>query len=141
MLPRLHDQDRIFINKFAYHFEDIGRGDVVVFYYPRDPSKSYIKRVIALPGDRLEIDDGRVYVNGAHIPEPYVPQRFRDMRSVPPIVLPAHCVLRDGRSSLHLQRQPRLRPGGPQLHLRQSGIRLLAHRKNARRRIVFRGPC
>ncbi len=53
MLPRLHDQDRIFINKFVYHFEDISRGDVVVFYYPRDPSKSYIKRVIALPGDRL----------------------------------------------------------------------------------------
>src|SRR5580704_17594183 len=57
MLPRLHDQDRIFINKFVYHFEDIGRGDVVVFYYPRDPSKSYIKRVIALPGDRHEVDD------------------------------------------------------------------------------------
>jgi signal peptidase I len=49
MLPRLQDQDRIFINKFVYHFEDISRGDVVVFYYPRDPSKSYIKRVIALP--------------------------------------------------------------------------------------------
>ena len=73
----LHDQDRIFINKFVYHFEDISRGDVVVFYYPRDPSKSYIKRVIALPGDRLEVDDGRVYVNGVRIPEPYVPQRFR----------------------------------------------------------------
>src|SRR3981189_3242004 len=43
MLPRLHDQDRIFINKFVYHFEEISRGDVVVFYYPRDPSKSYIK--------------------------------------------------------------------------------------------------
>ena len=70
MLPRLHDQDRIFINKFVYHFEDIGRGDVVVFYYPRDPSKSYIKRVIALPGDRLEVDDGRVSVNGKRIPEP-----------------------------------------------------------------------
>ena len=87
MLPRLHDQDRIFINKFVYHFEDIGRGDVVVFYYPRDPSKSYIKRVIALPGDRLEVDDGRVYVNGVRISEPYVPQRFRDVRSVSSIVL------------------------------------------------------
>src|ERR1700733_5765460 len=60
MLPRLHDQDRIFINKFVYHFEDIGRGDVVVFYYPRDPSKSYIKRGIALPGARLEGGDGGV---------------------------------------------------------------------------------
>ena len=50
MLPRLEDQDRLFINKFAYHFEKIERGDVVVFYYPRDTQKSYIKRVIALPG-------------------------------------------------------------------------------------------
>ena len=100
MLPRLHDQDRIFINKFVYHFEDISRGDVVVFYYPRDPSKSYIKRVIAVPGDRLEVDEGRVYVNGMRIPEPYVPQRFRDERSVSRVVLPAHCyyVMGDHRS-------------------------------------------
>src|ERR1700753_2459836 len=72
MLPRLHDQDRIFINKFVYHFENISRGDVVVFYYPRDPSKSYIKRVIAVPGDRLQVDEGRVYVNGEDIMASYV---------------------------------------------------------------------
>src|ERR1700690_1298614 len=71
MLPRLEDQDRLFINKFAYHFERIERGDVVVFYYPRDPQKSYIKRVIALPGDDLRIDAGRVYVNGELVVEPY----------------------------------------------------------------------
>ena len=64
MQPELRDQDRLFINKFAYRFENISRGDVVVFHYPRDPEKSYIKRVIALPGDTLRIDDGRVYVNG-----------------------------------------------------------------------------
>ena len=52
MLPRLEDRDRLFINKFVYHFSAIERGDVVVFHYPRDPEKSYIKRVIALPGDR-----------------------------------------------------------------------------------------
>src|SRR5215469_17471788 len=46
MLPRLEDRDRLFINKFVYHFESIRRGDVVVFHYPRDPKKSYIKRVI-----------------------------------------------------------------------------------------------
>ena len=100
MLPRLQDQDRIFINKFVYHFEDISRGDVVVFYYPRDPSKSYIKRVIALPGDRMEVDEGRVYVNGVQVAEPYVPQRFRDVRSISAIVLPPHCyyVMGDHRS-------------------------------------------
>ena len=64
MLPRLEDHDRLFINKFVYHIESIERGDVVVFHYPRDPEKSYIKRVIALPGDRLRIDHGQVWVNG-----------------------------------------------------------------------------
>jgi signal peptidase I len=88
MLPRLEDRDRLFINKFVYHFEDIHRGDVVVFHYPRDPEKSYIKRVIALPGDRLRIDRGEVYLNGRHLPEPYVPDEFRDMKSMPETVIP-----------------------------------------------------
>ena len=69
MQPQLRDQDRLFINKFAYRFENISRGDIVVFHYPRDPEKSYIKRVIALPGDSLRIDGGRVYVNGQRIDE------------------------------------------------------------------------
>jgi signal peptidase I len=81
MLPRLGDQDRLFINKFVYHFADIHRGDVVVFHYPRDPQKSYIKRVIAVPGDDLRIDDGRTYINGRLLLEPYVPRKFRDTRS------------------------------------------------------------
>jgi len=100
MQPELRDQDRLFINKFAYHFENISRGDVVVFHYPRDPSKSYIKRVIALPGDTLSIDEGRVYVNGKRIAEPYVPKRYRDDRSVPEMVVPPHeyFVMGDHRS-------------------------------------------
>ncbi|HEY0564736.1 MAG TPA: signal peptidase I, partial [Terriglobales bacterium] len=60
MLPGLRDQERIFINKFVYRFEDITPGDIVVFHYPYDPSKSYIKRIIAGPGDRVRIDDGDV---------------------------------------------------------------------------------
>jgi len=88
MLPRLDDQDRLFINKFVYRFEDIGRGDVVVFNYPRDPEKSYIKRVIALPGDRLRIDQGSVWLNGKMQLEPYVPEEYRDMRSMAEIVVP-----------------------------------------------------
>ena len=59
MLPRLEDRDRLFINKFVYHVAAIERGDVVVFHYPRDPEKSYIKRVIGLPGDRLWIAQAR----------------------------------------------------------------------------------
>jgi signal peptidase I len=87
MMPELQDQERLFINKFEYHFEPIHRGDVIVFHYPLNPVKSYIKRVIAVPGDDLRIEDGRVYVNGKPLAEPYVPPRFRDERSYPDTVL------------------------------------------------------
>ena len=89
MLPRLEDRDRLFINKFVYHIAAIERGDVVVFRYPRDPEKSYIKRVIALPGDTLRVDRGHVYVNGNLLYEPYVPQEYRDSRSLAEMVIPA----------------------------------------------------
>lgn len=88
MLPRLVDSDRLFINKFVYRFEAIERNDVVVFRYPRDPEKSYIKRVIAVPGDRLRIDHGTVVLNGKRLTEPYVPEEFRDSRSMPELVVP-----------------------------------------------------
>ena len=88
MLPRLEDRDRLFINKFVYHISAIDRGDVVVFHYPRDPEKSYIKRVIALPGDRLRIDRGQVWVNGERQTESYVPEMYRDNRSMAELVVP-----------------------------------------------------
>jgi signal peptidase I len=100
MLPVLEDQDRLFINKLAYRVGDIHRGDVVVFLYPHDHEKSYIKRVIAGPGDTLKIDHGQVYVNGAPLEEPYVPKRFTDERSQPEMMVPAHeyFVMGDHRS-------------------------------------------
>jgi signal peptidase I len=88
MLPVLEDQDRLFINKFAYKVGEIHRGDVVVFLYPHDTTKSYIKRVIALPGDHLRIDHGTVWVNGKSLKEPYVPVRFEDDRSQPDMTIP-----------------------------------------------------
>ncbi len=88
MLPRLEDHDRLFINKFVYHIESIQRGDIVVFHYPRDPEKSYIKRVIALPGDRIWIDHGRVWLNGQPLRESYVPVKYRDSRSMAEMVVP-----------------------------------------------------
>jgi signal peptidase I len=88
MLPRLEDRDRLFINKFVYHISSIERGDIVVFRYPRDPQKSYIKRVIALPGDRLSIDHGQVFLNGRLLLEPYVPVDYRDTRSMAEITVP-----------------------------------------------------
>lgn len=100
MLPRLEDHDRLFINKFVYHITSIERGDVVVFHYPRDPEKSYIKRVIALPGDKLRIDHGQVWVNGKALTENYVPDMYRDSRSYGETVIPddAYFVMGDHRS-------------------------------------------
>jgi|SRR5215831_21189167 len=100
MLPRLEDHDRLFINKFVYHITSIEHGDVVVFHYPRDPEKSYIKRVIALPGDRLRIDSGQVWVNGKALSENYVPEMYRDARSYAETVIPDDCyfVMGDHRS-------------------------------------------
>lgn len=88
MLPRLEDSDRIFINKFVYHFESVERGDVVVFRYPRHLEESFIKRVIGKPGDHIRIDRGWVILNGKKLAEPYVPASYRDMRSMPEIVVP-----------------------------------------------------
>lgn len=88
MLPRLEDHDRLFINKFVYHIEGIHRGDVVVFRYPRDTQKSYIKRVVALPGDRIWIDRGQVWLNGKPLREGYVPPKYRDTRSMAEMVVP-----------------------------------------------------
>ena len=91
MLPGLEDSDRLFINKLAFRVGEIHRGDVVVFRYPRDETKSYIKRVIALPGDTVRIDHGTLYVNGKLVQEPYVPARFADERSQPQLqIAPQH---------------------------------------------------
>jgi signal peptidase I len=100
MLPGLQDQERIFINKFVYRFEAIERGDVVVFRYPRDPSKSYIKRVIGLPGESVLIERGQVYVNGEALPESYVPREYLDRHSYRAVVVPDGCyyLLGDHRS-------------------------------------------
>ena len=101
MMPTLDDQERIFINKFVYRFESVNRGDTVVFWFPGDPSKSYIKRVIAMPGDRVEVDDGVVVVNGQALSESYVPPEFRDQSSMPTKTVPPeeYFVLGDHRSS------------------------------------------
>ena len=126
MMPSLDDQERIFVNKFVYRLEPIQRGDIVVFRYPRDPSKSFIKRVIGLAGDRIRIDSGEVFVNGEALEEDYVPAAYADQRSYSEMVVPPQQLLRAGRSSHHVERQPRLWAGEHRLHLRQGGFRILA---------------
>src|SRR6202171_2718317 len=101
MAPLLSDQERIFINKFVYRFEAIHRGDVVVFWYPLDRSKSFIKRVIALPGETVQIRQGVVMVNGKVIPEPYVPAQYEDANDYGPDRVPkdSYFVMGDHRIS------------------------------------------
>jgi signal peptidase I len=88
MAPLLSDQERIFINKFVYRFEPIQRGDVVVFWYPLDHTKSFIKRVIGLPGETVEIRQGTLFVNGKTVPEPYVPPQYEDLSDFGPVRVP-----------------------------------------------------
>jgi signal peptidase I len=100
MMPSLDDQERIFVNKYVYRLESIQRGDIVVFRYPRDPSKSFIKRVIGLAGDRIRIESGEVFVNGEALEEDYVPAAYADQRSYAEMVVPANSyfVLGDHRT-------------------------------------------
>ncbi len=99
MSPELADGERILVNKFLYYFGEIERGDVVVFWYPEDPELSFIKRVVALPGESVEIKKGNVFVEGRLIDEPYVIPRNADQRSYPPLqIRPGHYfVLGDNR--------------------------------------------
>lgn len=100
MMPGLEDQERIFVNKFVYRWEPIQRGDIVVFRYPRDTSKSYIKRVIGVAGDHVRIENGQVFVDGRALDEEYVPADYADARSYPEIAVPANSffVLGDHRT-------------------------------------------
>jgi signal peptidase I len=84
MEPLLEDGERIVVNKLVYRFQPIERGDVVVFWYPRDPAVSFIKRVVGLPGDLVEIRAGQLLVNGLPAHENYLPEGFRDGDSYPP---------------------------------------------------------
>jgi signal peptidase I len=105
MTPGLDDQERIFINKFTYRFGlgSIERGDTVVFRAPVDvdKDKSYIKRVIGLPGDRVRIERGQVYVNGQALVEHYIQDNYRDYSSMEEKVMPPgkYFVLGDHRNS------------------------------------------
>lgn len=93
MLPRLHDGERIFVNKLIYYDEyrwapKVERGDIVVFWFPDDPSKSYIKRVVGLPGETIEVREGQVRINGNVLEEKYLdPASNVSTRSQSPVFI------------------------------------------------------
>lgn len=72
MEPTLLPHDRVLVNKFIYRFREPHRGDVIVLRYPRDPGKNYIKRIVGLPGDRVEIKNGHLTINGRAVEELYL---------------------------------------------------------------------
>lgn len=78
MLPQLHDGERLLVNKLVYYkikgvsWGHLERGDIVVFWYPNDPDKSFVKRIIGLPGETVEVRDGAVFINGSELQEEYL---------------------------------------------------------------------
>ena len=88
MAPTLEDQDRLIVNKLVYRISDPRRGDIVMLYYPLNPDKSFVKRVIAEEGDTVRIVDGRVYVNDIPLKDDYVATEYRSHDDWGPQVIP-----------------------------------------------------
>jgi signal peptidase I len=79
MEPSLHDGEFVVVNRLAYRWSDPVRGDIIVFRFPLDPDRRFIKRIIGLPGDGIHVEGGTVYVNGSPLQEPYIaaPPRYQ----------------------------------------------------------------
>jgi signal peptidase I len=101
MNPLLWDRDLIFVNRIVYRFEPIRRGDIIVFSYPLDPSASFIKRVVGLPGETIEIRGGRLYVNATELADQFVPPSYLDQSNLSEFRIPANTyfVMGDHRES------------------------------------------
>jgi signal peptidase I len=98
MEPGMEDGQRLIINKAVYHFRDPARGDVIILHPPVEPSKEYVKRVIGLPGDTIEVRSGVVYVNGSPLDEPYIKETPRYFFSSFTVPTDNYFVLGDNRN-------------------------------------------
>jgi signal peptidase I len=112
MAPTLADQDRLIVNKAAYRLGDPKVGDIVMLYYPNQPEKSFVKRVIAQEGDQLRIVAGKVYRNGELMDDSFVPPEYRSHDDWGPEVIPEgyYFVMGDHRNSSHDSRHWRFVP-------------------------------
>jgi signal peptidase I len=88
MAPTLEDQDRLIVNKLAYRLHDPQVGDIVMLYYPLDPDKSFVKRIVAEPGDTIKSVRGRVYRNDVPLADDFIPEEYRSEDSWGPETLP-----------------------------------------------------
>ena len=126
MEPTLLDQDRLIVNKAIYKFfEDPQPGDIVMHYYPADPDKSFVKRIIAAAGDTVRIEDGSVYVNEVAFPDA-IPPEYRSHEDYGPEVVQDayYFVMGDHRSNS--SDSPHLGPGAEEVHRRQGAASLVA---------------
>lgn len=103
MLPAIKDGETIYLNG---EITELRRGDIIAFYYPKDPSKSYVKRIIGLPNETIEIRDGKAFINGQLLPEPYVDAQLNSMTlNLPAMRIPDksyHVMLMSGHFSVLL---------------------------------------
>ena len=107
MAPTLEDQDRLIVNKLAYRLDDPKVGDIVMLYYPVEPEKSFVKRIVAGPNDTIRIVDGRVYVRFSGtgeevaLPDEYIPEEYRLIETRGPEVVPVgyYYVMGDHRNN------------------------------------------
>ncbi len=107
MAPTLEDQDRLIVNKLAYLLDAPHVGDVVMLIYPKDPDKSFVKRVVAEPLDTVRIADGQVYVNDVPLADDYIPEEYRDRDNLSPQMVPEgyYFVMGDHRNNSSDSRQ------------------------------------
>ena len=107
MAPTLEDQDRLIVNKLAYRLDDPHVGDIVMLYYPVEPEKSFVKRIVAGPNDTIRIVDGQVYVRSAGsgeevaLPDEFIPEEYRLIENRGPEVVPVgyYYVMGDHRNN------------------------------------------
>ena len=126
MAPTLEDQDRLIVNKLVYRIGEPHIGDIVMLYYPIDPEKSFVKRVIAEEGDQVRIVDGKVYRNDVLMDDSFVPPDYRSHDDWGPQVIPEGLLLRHGRPPQQQLRQPALGLRAEEVHHRQGAAALVA---------------
>ena len=126
MAPTLEDQDRLIVNKLAYRIGEPHLGDIVMLYYPINPEKSFVKRVIAEEGDTVRIVDGKVYRNDVLLRRRFRAARVPQPRRLGAAGHPRRLLFRDGRSSQQQLRQPSLGLRAEEVHHRQGAAALVA---------------
>ncbi len=100
MEPTLRIRDHIIVNKFGYRFWEPRRGDIMVFKYPLNPDKDFVKRLVGMPGERVEIKNGRLLIDGRQVDEKYLPRGIRHP-DFGPVVVPdnSYLMLGDNRNN------------------------------------------